>query len=358
MIELSEIDKRIEELLSHLESIQNDDGSFDTMFLQPHYNPSKGWMNYAGNSPYETAFPLTALTFLYSEKAQQITQKGIKYILDKSLDTFLWTYAYPSKNALVPYDTDSTSLCSYVLEKNGYSVKNKDFLNEFIDNKAYYLFYIWNAKCSTKIPWFTYWKLRYRNWQTRNSLNIINNGLQLSDSEFTSTCINLLYLGKSKTNEAVWQKVIATFNNKSIDFLYYIDLYHAIYAYARLVGYGNHKELAQNRVVVNDYLGQLRKQLNADAISPQNILLMNTILLFDVDLLPYEQHVEMCFDKVIQGEYTKNAAFYSSNVKTDFQPGTNRPSTYFGSPAITCTLYIEFLNLYRKKTFGSYFGSH
>ena len=357
MIELSDIDKRIVELLDYLESIQNDDGSFDTMYLQPHYNPNKDWMHYAGNSPYETAYPLTVLTLLQSAKSQKITKKGIQYILDNSLDNFLWTYAYPSKNALVPYDTDSTSLCSYVLEKNGYSVINKDFLNEFIDSKSYYLFYIWETAFSVKIPFLTFLKMKWRNWQTRNSLNIINKGLLLSDSEFTSTCINLLYLGQSKENDIVWHKIQAVFKSKTIDFLYYIDLFHALYSYARLIGYAHHKELMPDLKLLDEYLKLMAEQLDKKSISPQSILLMNTILLFDIDLTNHRPLIQFCFEEIVQGKYKQNTAFYSSNAVTDFQPGTTLPNTYFGSTAITCSLYIEFLNLYRKKLFGAYYSN-
>jgi hypothetical protein len=355
MIKLNEIDKHIAELLNYLESIQNDDGSFDTMYLQPYYNPDKGWMNYAGNSPYETAYPLTVLTLLQSAKSQKITKKGIQYILDNSLDNFLWTYSYPSKNALVPYDTDSTSLCSYVLEKNDYSVSNKNFLNEFIDSKSYYLFYIWNTRFDAKIPFVTHLKLKWRNWKTRNSSNITNKILQLNDSEFTSTCINLLYLGKSKENENVWQKIQGVFKNKTIDFLYYIDLFHAIYAYARLIGYGHHKEMIPNLELLDEYLTLMAEKLDKKSYSPQSVLMMNTILLFDIDLAKYQSHIQTCFNEIAQEKYKHNTAFYSSNSATDTQPGTTMPNTYFGSPAITCTLYLEFLNFYRKKMFGSYY---
>src|SRR5690606_640676 len=143
MINKSEIAYWIEELLSYLETIQNVDGSFDTMYIQPYYNPEKGWMHYAGNSPYETAFPLTILQNLQSITAEKIVAKGTKYIKKKSLDNFLWTYAYPSKKDLVPYDTDSTSLCSIILENQGIRINNKGFIDSLINANGYYPFYIW-----------------------------------------------------------------------------------------------------------------------------------------------------------------------------------------------------------------------
>lgn len=349
MIQKHEIDSWIEELLEFLQTTQNNDGSFNTMYLQPYYNPEKGWMHYAGNSPYETAFPLTVLEHLQSEKAKAIISKGTEYITKTSLDNFLWTYAYPSKKDLVPYDTDSTSLCSIVLEKQGYTIKNKHFLNGLIDEKGYYPFYIWPSKKDKHIPLFTYIKLKRWNNRTKNSTNITNRILELDDSEFTSTCINLLYLGKTEDNQKTWDIISKKVRNNDLDFLYYIDKYHALYHYARLAKYGNQPALLPEKEVLEDYIFQLESELDEITQSPRTILFFLFLLLFDQDVNKYEKRLEQLLHHIREHHYKETTAFYSSNRNTDYQPGNLQPQTYFGSPAVTCSLYLEFLFLYFKK---------
>lgn len=349
MIQRHEIDSWIEELLQFLRTAQNDDGSFDTMYLQPHYNPEKGWMHYAGNSPYETAFPLTVLGYLQSEKTKEIIAKGTEYIKKTSLDNFLWTYAYPSKKDLVPYDTDSTSLCSMVLEKQGYQIKNKHFLDGLINEKGYYPFYIWPSKKGKNIPLFTYIKLQWWNARAKNSTNIANKILELDDCEFTSTCINLLYTGKTTRNQKAWEIVSKKIKSNDLDFLYYIDKYHALYHYARLAKYGNQPELVLEKELLNDYILQLESELDETTESPKIILFFLFLLLFDQDVNKYEKRLEQLLHHIREHRYKETTAFYSSNRTTDYQPGNLQPQTYFGSPAVTCSLYLEFLFLYFKK---------
>jgi hypothetical protein len=356
VIKLSEIDERISQLLSHLESIQNKDGSFDTMYLQPYYNPDKGWMKYAGNAPYETAASLIPLSYLSAPKATEITKQGIRFLVKISLDALLWTYSYPSKKELVPYDTDCTSLSSFVLTKNGYEVKNKEFLNSLINEHNNYPFYIWVNKFSRHLPFFTSLKMMWRNWKTRNSLNIINNILRLTDWEFSSSCINLLYIGKTPENQSVWSEIYKAFHTQSINYLYYIDLFHAFYFYTRLVGYGNHYELIDNKIILKRYISELDTHLFNNNNFQNRILFANSQLLSNYNLNENSDLFGQCFYDIKNEMYNNIFPFYSSNIETDYQPHSHAPNTYFGSPAITCSLYIEFLNLYRKRFYGSYYG--
>jgi hypothetical protein len=83
---------------------------------------------------------------------------------------------------------------------------------------------------------------------------------------------------------------------------------------------------------------------------------LNSMLHLNLDIGEHQDLVDNCFNAIEKGEFKHSNPFFSSNKLTDCQPEIDLPNTYFGSPAITCSLYIEMLNLYRKKYYGSYYG--
>ena len=111
-----------------------------------------------------------------------------------------------------------------------------------------------------------------------------------------------------------------------------------------------------DRSIVDEYISELYANHAMESQPILRILLMNTLLLMNADLNKYELLIKKCMYDISEERYKENTAFYSGNIKTDTQPNTCLPNTYFGSPAITCSLYIEFLNLYRKRFYGSYYG--
>lgn len=353
MISLYEIDLRIDLLLDHLSEIQNEDGGFDRMRIQPNSPMPDQWSLHWKSTSYDTAVPLVPLTFMSSEKSRRIVRKGVACLKQNSLDSFLWTWPGPHP---VPFGTDDTSICSYVLSRSGEPVRNKEFLNEWIDGDNYYRFFIWPKKISRNIPFKTYLKLRWKNRKIVNSQHLSLDELKLSDSEFTSTCVNLLYLGRTASNEQVWENVIRQFNERKIDnYLYYMNLFHAVYCYARLLGYGSWSELIETDGIAESYFSDLYKDLNTPSTSAKSVLLMNSILFFSSDLEPHNDLVARCMNEIDSKVFSYPTSYYSSRKPVEIDSKDHRFYTCYGSAAITCSLYLEFLNLLRKRVYGSYY---
>lgn len=353
MIELKKIDSYLNSLIEYLESIQNEDGSFDRMKFQPNSEKPE-WTLHSKSASYDTAVPLLPLQFMNSRNIEDLTRKGIECIQRESLNNFLWTWPGPHP---VPYCTDDTSMCSYLLEKNGIIVKNKEFINEFIDEKLYYYFFIWPKKKSKNIPWYVHLKLIKRNKRIRKSQHFALREIMLTDSEFSSTCVNLLYLNKNSKNQNVWEALYKRFVDRDINFIYYVDLFHAVYFYSRLCYYGNHKSLIPDSKTVNQYIFDLYHEIDENSDLPKNILLMNSILFFRLDLEKHDNLISQCINDIQSEKYKCSSIYYSSHIPTSSRPKESIYYTCYGSPAITCSLYIEFLNLYRKQIYGSYYSA-
>ena len=357
MISLEEIDFHAKKLMAFLKGLQNPDGSFDTFYMQPEYHPGKGWMKFPGNAPYDTATTVLPLLKISSPDAKIIISKANDFLLQQSLDGLLWTYAYVNDDYWIPYDTDSTSLASLVLTKSGYKVDNKVFLDSLIGEDQYYPFYIWPNQYRFTLPLITYVKMVVRNWRVKKCIPIVNDDMRITDSEFSSSCVNLLYLGQTDANRVVWEKLKAAFNNNAIDHMYYLNLYHSFYHASRLAYLSGNNEMVQDGRLVEEYINQLHENLNNSCHSDRHVLFANSLLFlnnrengFQTDLF------ENILARLNDERYQQIVAIYSSNVNTDYQSDGKSPNTYFGSPAVTCSLYLEFLNLYRKRFYNSYIG--
>lgn len=352
-MEIEQIDNWIEEMLEFLASLQNEDGSFSTYRLQPYYQPQKDWYKHDVKVPYDTVLPLIPLSFTNTDKSKQITEKSIHFLLNNSLDKFLWTW---TDTHLSPYFMDDTSMCSYFLERNGVPIKNKEFLNEFIDDKLYYRYCIWVKKKSKNISLPIYLKLKWHQYHTKRSWNIINEHVRLDDSEFTSTCVNLLYIGENEKNINLWKNVKKQFINKDFDFIFYIGFYHAFYCYARLCKYGKYHDMLPNSKVIDSYITDLKKDIDIPTFFHKHVFLANALLFFDVNIKDHPELLNTCIKNIQLKKYTEHTAYYSSHIPTINRPREDKYYTCFGSSAITCSLYLEFLNLYRKRFYGKYYG--
>lgn len=346
MISLVELEEYVQKLLKHVQDIQNPDGSFDTYYLQPQYNPEKGWMKFPGNAPYDTAITVFPLLGMTDPIAKVIVSKASDFLIQQSLDGLLWTYAYETSNYLIPYDTDSTSLASYVLSAQGAAFGNKDFLNSLINKEAYYPFYVWLRSYNGKIPFSTFLKMMFRDMKVKDCIPIVNDDMRVTDAEFTSTCINLLYLGRTTANEHVWQKIKQVLASGSIDHLYYIDLYHSLFHAFRLVHLTGHSDILPEQKVLNDYIYKLEDGLNERSFSDRPLMLASCLLfLKDSSHANAEPFIQMVLHNLRSERYKELFASYSSNVRTDYQSDLT-PNTYFGSYGATCAHYLEFLMLY------------
>lgn len=359
-MDIQEVDIELRKILLYLESVQNIDGSFDTMYKQPYYFPNKGWMLYptVGKTPFDVASALIPLLFC-GKDTDCILQRGKAFLVENSLDCKFWSYAYLNKNYIVPYDSDSTSLSSFVLRELGLSTTKTAIFDKIKDKENNYKLWISSNLLYKYLSLPSKVKLFFRDQRIKTSIPLKSKAIFPSDAEFAVNCNVLLYLGYNDSTKDAWEKVLSDFISRNFDEIYYLNHFHSVYIFARLLGYGNHKtHLEKNQLesMVLELLKQLQEG-HSDNFSLETILLTNTILLFNLpDNESYNLLFKKCFEDVEKSNYIKAAPYYSSNKKTDCQPNTNEPNTYFGSPAITCSLYIEFLNLYRKRFYGSFFG--
>lgn len=356
----TDIDTRTLRLLNFMSSLQNDDGSFNSMYLQPYYHKDKSWMLYqtVGKTPFDVASSLIPLLFC-GRDAKYILQQGKAFFVANSLDCKFWSYAHFNKHYLVPYDSDSTSLSSFVLRELGLNVANANIFNKIQDENSNYKLWIDSDLLYKHLSITGKITLLFKSQYIKKGIPCKTKLILPSDTEFAINCNVLLYLGYNDLTKATWGKVVNDFINQNFDEIYYLNNFHSVYIFARLLGYSNHKinlENEQLESVVFDLLKRL-KDSASDNFSLETVLLANTILFFDLpDTEEYNFLFEKCFEDIENSNYTMVAPYYSSSRKTDAQPNTNLPNTYFGSPALTCSLYIEFLNLYRKRYYGSFYG--
>jgi hypothetical protein len=352
---LKEIDDAINSLLCYLESIQNIDGSFDTMYLQPYYNKEKGWMKFSKNAAFDTATVLIPLLQIKNDLVSNITKRGIGFIKDQSYKKKIWSYPSVSNEYLHFFDSDSTSLCSYVLEKNGGKIDNKLILSSLMNRNKDYLVYIVPKFLMFQLSLSENIKLWFHNQKVKKKLAYKNNLLNEFDCDFVVTCNTLLYLGKSKETYPVFDNVSFKIKEDKFNLLYYPSIFHGIYSYSRMC---NHleKQIKDNIFLVNKYVKELKQKKLNEVDDLEYLLLVNSFFYLDTIDENVEDFFAKCFSKIISLDYKIPYPYYSCNRKTDTQPGTNLPNTYFGSPAITCSLYLEFLNLYRKRFYGAYYG--
>lgn len=355
MIELNEVDSHINSLLNYLENIQNNDGSFDTMYLQPYYNPDKGWMKFPSNAAYDVACCLIPLLDIKSEQAKLIIEKGKGFILNQAFENKLWSYPKLSDDYPLFYDIDSTALCSFVLERTQYDVANKELLDQFINNGDYNVFII-PKKLIKQLSLLSFIKILLHNRKVKNGYALKNNLMRADDKDFIVSCNSLLYMGETKKNKSVWVALKEKFITKQIIYFYYPTFFQCFYFYARLCAYSGNKDLIPDSAILNEYINELYSSYTREHLQIQRIFLVNAILFLNSDLNKYENLIENCLNDISEKQYKEKTPYYSGNIHTDLQPGTNLPNTYFGSPAITCSLYIEFLNLYRNRFYGSFYG--
>jgi hypothetical protein len=131
-----QISHQIESLLTYLEECQNIDGSYEAQFYFPS-QPQKGWIRW-GDTAYDTATILLAILPVKTEKATKIIEKGNNFLLKESLHKKLWRFCSGQGYDPLPYDSDATAICSFVLNSSGYKLNNKKLLNCFIDNDHNY----------------------------------------------------------------------------------------------------------------------------------------------------------------------------------------------------------------------------
>lgn len=338
-----QINHQIELLLTYLEENQNKDGSFEAKFHFPS-QPEKGWISW-GNTAYDTASVLLAILPVKSEKATKIIASGNKFLIAESLHKKIWRFCSGQGYDPLPYDSDATAICSFVLNKCGYKINNKEFLNCFIDASHNYKTWLIPKLPNNHLPLSTFLRMISGNLRALafNKLNI-----SVHDREFAMNCNVLLHTGKVIKNLAVWSKIRDDFKNDTLECRYY-NQYYSVYAYARLFSLGGHNELILSKNLILEKICNLHSQLDCNTFTLNHVFLANTILYFNLRINHYKGLADTCFSHIAAESYKNPAPYYSSNLLLDKHPEKAEPINFFGSAALNTGLYIEFLNLYQMK---------
>ena len=354
-ISRNDLDLSISLILDFLAKIQNQDGSFDTYFLQPYYNSDKGWMKFPKNAAFDVASVIAPLFQVNSAISTNLVNTGIEFIKDHSQDNRLWYYPELTKDYLPFFDSDSTALCSYVLEKSGFRVNNKSLLDTFIRNSEYDVFLI-PSKIIREISIATNIHVWLHNYKVKKGLVLKNKLVNITDQDFVVDCNVLLYVGSTDKNRLVTKTLKNKFVSKEINHLYYPTKFQALYSYSRLCYFRPELNLKPDVTVLRAYANELYIQLTQDSEKINHVLFAVALLYFDFEIQHHERLFLDCFLAIENKLFEQSSPFYSGNIQLDVQPNIGLPNTYFGSPAITGSLCIEFLNLYRLRFYGSHFG--
>jgi hypothetical protein len=349
-----EIDKHIGLLIDILAQLQNQDGSFDTMYSFLYHPNDNVWKHWNKNNPPsgDSAFILYPLLSIKTEQSQKIIDKGINYVKKTSFRNFIWKYPdNRDLNVRMPFDLDSTVYCSYILSKTNISLNNKDFLNFFIKNHKYYLEYFFPLKLKLlNCLSFTYFiKIWYYNLTT----TIFSTKQPLAkkdDWETASICNILLYVGRNPKNAGVWEKLKKDFIILNFKTIYY-SKYYAVYAFARLCFNESHNDLLPSQKIITTNLNKLVNELSYSNNSLDFLFLANAILMLEKTFNEYFELFNYCLSKLKRGDCIEILTYYTGNSLI----GNEESNSYFGSKAMTCSLYIEFLNLYKERKCGIIF---
>ncbi len=346
-ISLNHIDTATDLLLQRLKALQNADGSFTTYFLQEHFQPEAGWMAYPDNSPFCTASAALPLVAMKHGLAEKVLHGVVGFLKKRSLKGELWRFADLTNEYTVPYDSDSTALASFLLERAGDTLQNKRLLALQLNSKMEYDLWI-RPKQLTMLD-LNVW---LHNRKAARCIPLQSGAIAFGDSEFTVTCNNLLYLGKNENNRKVWGQVHRSFDELAFSRLYYPSLFNAVHAYSRLF---HHHPSAFGGLSSKalEQFKQLKDQFTDSELSLDMVLLCISVLYFNVSLIEFDDLFHACFERMESETFDPMKAFYCSNLVTDVQPDGVSPNTYFGSPAITWSLHLEFLNLYRLRFHGA-----
>lgn len=334
---------KIDQLLRELKILQTNEGSFETYYRQPFYHPEKGWMKWPKNSSFDVASILLPLLRINSDIAEEILFDGVLFLKKDSFLNRLWSF--PRGNGYVfPYDSESTSLSSYVVYKvTKRHPRNKFLLNTLINKRGYYYLFITPKNRRKLLPC-----LLYKHIISSSDKKL---GISWRDSEFATSCNNLLYVGEMKRNQQTWFRIFEDVKNKDVETIYY-DLSYSLYTYARLYYYENHDYLSNNKNKVEEYLSENLSDILLEDFSLKYLFISNVVLMLEIDkTIEIEILFERCFSILKTQKYFELLEYYNSNSICDIDQHTNTPNTLFTAKGINHALLIEFLNLYKIRYF-------
>lgn len=202
----SELKRSLTRAINFLERNQLNDGEFQTEFDRKYENPNQEEELVSDSSPFITSLVLYSLSFLRHEtKVQQITKKGLSFLLEEMEPGGLWRY-WSSKNKKhnsIPPDLDDICCASYVLKMNNILIpKNIRIILENRNDQG--IFYTWVLPRSVRGAILNFITLG-------KALSYSNEIWNLTDKDDICNAVNanvLLYLGETQQTRTVIKYLI------------------------------------------------------------------------------------------------------------------------------------------------------
>lgn len=289
----SSIDKSVDFLYKN----QLSDGEIKTMMCA---EPEMVHCLYE-SSPFITTFILEALHNTTGEKAREIKNKGISFLLHEKRDGGLWN-VWTSKNpSRIVSDIDDTVTISTILKKNGITFEdNREAIRKNINNDGY--FYTWFDKKAE---------------ENEIDCNVNANVMRYFQENNPLVCAYI--------NNAIKRDVNCSIYSGDMLALYY----YASRAYADGIIC-----LGENRGVVVERLKKIVNQNKTFGNDLQNALAINSLMNFGY----FGKEVRSGISSMIQRQ-----ALDGSWKMENFYSEGNYPA-YYGSSELTTAISLEALN--------------
>lgn len=350
---LEQIDERIVQVIELLEKHQAKDGGFRTLQKNPQLSDTETWRDEFPNA-FLPANVLLPLTRIKNERASRILERGFNYLLANKTPFGPWHY-FKDRNAqyFIPFETDTNSLLSHIGTFLGKQTLPKNlFISQLNDDGHFNLWF--------KPELLNFWSgpLTYmcihRNWiKGLKSLPFRSGVVNRPDAEFCVTANNLLFLGRTQETELAVNRLCDELESSDpIQLIYYPSQTIAHFLFARAGYYGKMGGLERANKAMLRWMDTT--MANENECEFLNVLTASTLLFTDLDHSAKNMVIEKSWS--IFPSIKTPFAFYCSNNHTDVDTKTGLNNAYFGGPALTISLYLEFLNLLRMREYEKAFG--
>lgn len=224
--------------LEYLAEQQKKDGSFRSMESYPEGHPlgDKGWQEH-DPSPFIHANILIALLGVDHPLAKEVFTKGVRFIERLQEHRGFWRFwPHGGKTHNVPLDMDDTALCSFLMEKAGYPLRNRSLMLQNIDYYGYFNTWILPSN-------YNWWNISFYPYLLQDLRNIqqtmASPMLDIEDREPAVAANVLLYLGKEpKAFDCLNLLLKKLKEPQKVPLQYYKDLIVVFYHIARAYKYG------------------------------------------------------------------------------------------------------------------------
>lgn len=242
----------LKKALEFVASAQLADGGFDTYESYPVVKPEQGWTILPDSSPFITANILLSLLEVDDDDVKLVISKGCQFLQSQKERNGYWRF-WPvgSRQHPVPLDADDTSVASYVLEENGFSLTNKQVVITNVDSRGYiYTWFLPTTKLLIKHP-LAYFGFLADYRVSRSTIQLQH--FAVDDIEPGVAANALLYLGENEGTKRCIDLVIEEILQGDFAMKFYnhpvVVYYHISRAYINSVpSFGKLKETMLKQV--------------------------------------------------------------------------------------------------------------